>query len=278
MLTLYYQVESIIIVHNLQGTVMHSKSLLRGLFELRRNFRMIGLLPFSLRLMAKLPQFSREIREFLKKGGAIKKLYPILSDYNASAGEAKGHYFHQDLLVAQFIHSAKPRRHIDVGSRVDGFVAHVASFRKIEVFDYRDLNVSEHPNIHFKKFDILGSNLQNITDSLSCLHALEHFGLGRYGDPIDPEGHQKGFKKLIAMLERGGHLYLSVPIGSKSEVHFNAHRILNPTEVLTWSAAELRLITFSYIDDYGYLHRDSNVNTLSAELRYGCGVYTFLKL
>ena len=27
--------------------------------------------------------------------------------------------------------------------------------------------------------------------SLSCLHVVEHVGLGRYGDPIDPDGSKK---------------------------------------------------------------------------------------
>jgi len=29
---------------------------------------------------------------------------------------------------------------VDIGSRVDGFVAHVASFREIEVFDVRPIS------------------------------------------------------------------------------------------------------------------------------------------
>ena len=59
----------------------------------------------------------------------------LLQDYSDNAGQNKGHYFHQDLLVAKMIYDTKPRRHIDIGSRLDGFVAHVASFREIEVFD-----------------------------------------------------------------------------------------------------------------------------------------------
>jgi hypothetical protein len=40
-----------------------------------------------------------------------------------------------------------------------------------------------------------GSTPDGYCDSLSCLHALEHFGLGRYGDPIDPRGHEKGITR-----------------------------------------------------------------------------------
>ena len=58
----------------------------------------------------------------------INFLYPIINEFNDNSGTAKGHYFHQDLLVAQYIFKNKPKKHVDVGSRVDGFVAHVASF------------------------------------------------------------------------------------------------------------------------------------------------------
>ena len=119
-------------------------------------------------------------------------IYPILADKKTESGRIKGQYFHQDLLVAQRIFEKTPIRHIDVGSRVDGFVAHVASFRKIDVFDIRPLE-SKVDNIQFIQDDFINpvNAIDNSTDSLSCLHALEHFGLGRYGDPIDAYGHVK---------------------------------------------------------------------------------------
>ena len=59
------------------------------------------------------------------------RAFPCLRDRYEAGGVASGHYFHQDLLVAQWLNAANPQRHIDVGSRVDGFVAHVAAFREI---------------------------------------------------------------------------------------------------------------------------------------------------
>ena len=123
----------------------------------------------------------------------------------------RGHYFHQDLLVARGIYEADPRRHIDIGSRTDGFVAHVAVFRGIEILDIRQLS-SEVENVRFRRADLmeLPADLVQCTDSLSSLHALEHFGLGRYGDPVDIEGHVKALGNMHHMLERKGTLYLSV--------------------------------------------------------------------
>jgi len=62
-----------------------------------------------------------------------------LDDRFDQSGTASGHYFHQDLLVASRIFINNPEKHVDIGSRIDGFVAHVASFREIEVFDIRSL-------------------------------------------------------------------------------------------------------------------------------------------
>ena len=137
------------------------------------------------------PRFRKNKKEWIAKGGVISRNQMILSDYEGNSGIAKGDYFHQDLLVAKLIYEDQPKRHIDIGSRVDGFVAHVASYRKIEVLDIRPLAKSEHENIIFTQADLMNPKDLGEVDSISCLHVIEHFGLGRYGDPIDIEGQNK---------------------------------------------------------------------------------------
>jgi hypothetical protein len=225
-------------------------------------------------------KYRSDFKKFLDLGGAISHRYPIWSDYRKQAGSSGGDYFHQDLLVASFIHDKKPRKHIDVGSRIDGFVAHVAAFRKIQVLDIRPLSPLGHLNIEFIQADLMTANsLLPKADSVSCLHAIEHFGLGRYGDSIDPEGHQKGFSNLISMLEQGGSLYLSFPIGRQNEVHFNAHRVFHPRDILNWQSSEdLSLERFDYIDDAGNLHQNINLLSKDINVTLGCGIYTFTKI
>lgn len=224
------------------------------------------------------PLFLRNKKKWLRSGGKITNNHMILNDYNKSAGINKGHYFHQDLLVAQLIFQNKPSRHIDIGSRIDGFVSHVATFREIEVFDLRDLPNSAHPNIKFRKVNIM-EHTKNIglTDSLSCLHAIEHFGLGRYGDKIDVDGHKKGLENIIKLIKPNGLLYLSFPIGSKDEVHFNAHRIFHPMSILSYKniSEKIKLERFDYVDDNGELHINSKLENIPKNLKYGCGIYTF---
>lgn len=245
--------------------------------RLHRNFRRVGLLPLNIKLLAQIPRYFQERKTFLDRGGIITNFFPILSDYKESAGSATGHYFHQDLLVSQFIFQANPVRHIDIGSRVDGFVAHVAAFRKIEIFDIRALPSSNHSNIEHAQADLMLNAGHEITDSLSCLHTIEHFGLGRYGDPIDPLGYLVGFKNLIAMLKPGGVLYVSFPIGLSNDVHFNAHRVFHPRDIFSWGTDKLDLLRFDYVDDNGDLHKDFDLLNFEIATSYGCGIYTFRK-
>lgn len=255
-------------------------SLLRSFgFDFARAFR-------SLRA---LPGYRRDLEALKRQLAAsddpfpLGKLYPCLEDRFAASGSADTVYFHQDLLVARRVHRNAPRRHVDVGSRIDGFVAHVASFRPIEVLDIRPLE-STIPNVTFAQADLmqpLGPQWLNSCDSVSCLHALEHFGLGRYGDPIHAEGHRTGFENLVRMLETGGKLYLSVPIGPR-RIEFNAHRVFGIADVLGMIGESLRLDHFSCIDDANVVHEGV---TLTPELvaqncgcTLGCGIFELTKL
>ncbi len=226
------------------------------------------------------PRYLAHRRRFKKAGGMIAHTFPILSDFAEQAGEATGHYFHQDLLVASYIFSAKPELHLDIGSRIDGFVAHVAAFREIQVMDVRELKGLAHSNIKFIQADLTVDNPANrqIADSISCLHAIEHFGLGRYGDPLNPEGHRIGFKNIVKMLKAGGTLYISFPIGEATSVHFNAHRVFHPNEIFTWgNPGELELMRFDFVDDRGELHKSFPLREEVPAVKFGCGIYTFRK-
>jgi SAM-dependent methyltransferase len=160
-------------------------------------------------------------------------------------------------------------------------VAHVASYRPIEIMDVRPLQGTGHKNILFLQADLMQENNAptEITDSLSCLHTIEHFGLGRYTDPLMPDGHQRGFRNLLRMLKPGGLLYISFPIAAKTQVCFNAHRIFAPREILGWptGGCRLELLRFDHVDDAGNLHQDVNLHTKEISDTYGCGIYVFRK-
>lgn len=236
--------------------------------------------PYRLR---DLPAFVRQLKEYVGMGGKVDALFPILFEHRETAGSAKGHYFHQDLLVANFIHTNQPNKHLDVGSRIDGFVAHVAAFMPLDVLDVRPLHSTGHANIQFVQADLMKDidpDWIGKYDSISCLHAIEHFGLGRYGDPLDPLGHLKGFQNLLNLLKPGGKLYISFPIALKNAVEFNAHRKFHPADILNWptKGQQIKLIRFDCVDDAGDLHQNISPHDPSLTYDYGCGIYTFEKL
>lgn len=185
--------------------------------------------------------------------------------------------------MARRIFQRTPDVHFDVGSRIDGFVAHVAVFRKIEVVDIRPLS-SDIPNVTFVQANMMtpvNENLISCCDSLSCLHALEHFGLGRYGDPVLFDGHLRGLDNFHRMLKPGGMLYLSVPIGQQ-RIEFNAHRVFAVNYLLALFEGKYHLKCFSYVDDDGHLHENSSMalrNTANNfGCHYGCGIFELIRL
>lgn len=252
-------------------------TLLRRLFQ---PLVFLGFNPVALKEKRYLPRYWRERRTFQRLGGQVTHNNRILSDYRDNAGVASGHYFHQDLLVASHIYTANPRRHIDVGSRVDGFVAHVAAFRHIEIIDIRPLKPTGHQNIRSLQADLMDDSQPLPTaDSISCLHAIEHFGLGRYGDPIDPNGHKKGFSNLLRMIESNGTLYISFPIGARNEVHFNGQRVFHPLDIFNWpGSSTLQLKRFDFVDGQGLLRQNVDLRGDLPFLDRGCGIYSFAHL
>jgi hypothetical protein len=156
-------------------------------------------------------------------------------------------------------------------------VAHILTFQDVEVLDVRNLT-SSIKGMTFRQADLMQTNTvpHSICDSLSCLHALEHFGLGRYGDPIDPEGHIKGLQSLTKLLKSGGRLLLSVPIG-RERVEFNAHRVFAVETILSLTKVDYKLLSFAYIDDEGIFHEHADY-TKCPNLIYGCGMFELAKL
>ena len=229
-----------------------------------------------------LPAFFFDLYQFKKKYENKIIIKPCLHDKNEEGGVSRGEYFLQDLYVARKIYQKKPEKHVDIGSRLDGFVTHVASYREIEVIDIRPIN-SNIPGIKFHQMDMMSveNDLQSYCDSISCLHTLEHFGLGRYGDPLDVEGHIKGLKNIAKLLKKSGFLYLSVPIGVE-RIEFNANRVFCPEKLIGWAENfDLKLHSLSWISLSG--SEMIEVEDVKSELlglkamQYALGIFIFEK-
>jgi len=228
-----------------------------------------------------LPRYVRDFLRFRSGYAGRIELLPCLHDWYEEGGTTKSEYFWQDLLVARSIFEAKPEKHVDVGSLVGGFVAHVASFREIEVFDVRPIS-TQIPGVTFKQADLMQpvAGIADYCDSLSCLHALEHFGLGRYGDPIDPGGFERGFANMAALLKKDGVFYLSVPVGI-NRVEFNAHRVFDPRSIVKLAAQHaLGLSALTVIQPGGRIETialdEAQLSRLAGQ-RYALGIFVFQK-
>jgi hypothetical protein len=228
-----------------------------------------------------VPKFLRDMKAYRAAGGGLplqsEELFPCLADYQESAGSVDGHYWSQDIWAAKKIHRRRPAQHVDIGSRLDGFVSHLLACEVPVLYvDVRALPIRT-PGLTFVQDDAthLAQFLDNSVESLSSLHVAEHFGLGRYSDPIDPLAHLKFMSSLQRVLARGGWLYFSLPMG-RERVQFNAHRILSPQTVLK-QFDQLRLASFSFVNDVSEMHEDVPVQEAPTSLSYGCGMFEFTK-
>ena len=166
-----------------------------------------------------------------------------------------------------------PSRHVDVGSRID-LVGFLTTRTDVVFVDIRPL----HTNLD-RLEPVAGSVLElpfadRSLESVSCLHVAEHVGLGRYGDPLDPDGTKKAAAELARVLAPGGQLLFSLPVGRPREC-FNAHRIHAPAAIVDMFA-ELELLGFAGVDDAGRFAPDRTLDEL-AGARYACGMFRFTR-
>jgi uncharacterized protein DUF268 len=221
-----------------------------------------------------LPRYVADWLAFRRQAGSwslkVADSYPCLAD-RLPTTPYDPHYFYQGNWLARRLAAAKPRQHVDIGSSV--LTVGVLSAHVPTIFvDYRPL-VVRLSGLNCVAADILRLPFADRSvQSLSCLHVIEHIGLGRYGDPINPDGSRLAAEGLQRLIGEGGTLYLSTPIG-RERVCFNAHRVFAPATILSLFS-QLQLTRFSYVSDGGALHEDVSP-ALVPELDYGCGFFEF---
>jgi hypothetical protein len=200
-------------------------------------------------------------------------MWPMIGEKYAYAGSVSN-YFWQDLWAAKHILKSKGNmNHFDIGSRLDGFISHLlAAGMDVTMIDIRKFP-TKIEGLHTIVDD--ATSLRQIADesieSMSALCSLEHFGLGRYGDPIDPEACFKCFENIQKKLKKGGRLYISLPVG-KERVEYNAHRIFYASTVID-SFSSLKLLEYSCTTQEGIeynvdIHKYDKDNH-NGEYRYG---------
>lgn len=199
-------------------------------------------------------------------------LYPCLQD-NARQTAVDSHYFHIGAWAASRIFRTAPDSHVDIASS-NQFVGMLTAFTDVVFVDIRPLNV-RIPRLVQRPGSILDLPFQSSSvRSVSCLSVAEHIGLGRYGDPIDPDGTDKACLELERILAPGGNLFFAVPIG-RPRVCFNAHRVFDTGQVMSLFQ-NLKLVEFSGVDDTGTYTENMALSDLDAA-EFGCGMFWFSK-
>lgn len=233
--------------------------------------------PFTaLRGVLTYPRYFSEWLRYARMDGAeplhLVNAYPQLHDRTSSTG-IDVHYFYANGWAMRRIVSQQPKHHVDIGSQIM-FVNLLSSILPVEFFDYRPLG-AQLEGLTNRSGDILNLPIATASiKSLSCLHVAEHIGLGRYGDPLNPNGTRLACGEMKRVLAPGGNLYFALPIG-KPTVCFNAHRIHSPETIIEYFS-DLELVELSGVHDNGRFMERVGMDEFH-ESKYACGMFWFRK-
>jgi len=242
----------------------------------------VGIYQF-LRGITLLPAFFSDYRTFAKSAKKSEGRFPLrkrdfflcLFDKTTDT-PFDPHYTYHPAWAARVVARTNPKKHIDIASALK-FSTIVSAFVPVDFYDYRPANL-KLSNLDSKHGDLLSLPFSdNSVESISCMHTIEHVGLGRYGDPIDYDGDIKAIKEMIRVTAAGGTLIFVTPVG-QPRIEYNAHRIYSYEQIMSYFS-DMKLVEFTLIpDDYKETGPIENANPLLvAKQRYACGCFVFTK-
>ena len=197
---------------------------------------------------------------------------PIMNE-KTSATYFDAHYIYHPAWAARILARQNPSLHIDISSSLN-FCTMLSAFIPVDFYDYRPAKL-HLSGLRSERGDLMHLPFEdNSVESLSCMHVVEHIGLGRYGDPIDPDGDLKAISELKRILMPGGSFLFVVPVG-QPKIQFNANRIYSYEQISSYFS-DLQLEQFALVNDRKefILNADSN---LVAQQKHGCGCWHFIK-
>jgi hypothetical protein len=219
--------------------------------------------PFAFRnpfgVLARFGSFFREAAQYRTLPGAepmrFADLYPYLGDKLPST-PVDPTYFYQDTWAARKVFAAGPRFHVDIGSTAL-LVGVLAQFTRVCSLDIRPLTARVGGLMACRGSVLALPLASRSVPSFSSLCVLEHVGLGRYGDPLDPRGTDRAAAELQRVLAPGGDLYVSVPVEGRDRMYFNAHRAFSVASFLA-KFPELALVDSAFVQNHRVLPPDTS--------------------
>lgn len=187
------------------------------------------------------------------------------------------HYEYHQAWAVRCLKKINPKKHVDISSRIT-FNVIVSAFIPIDFYDYRPAKIRNLSDLTCKRADLTDLHFESDSiPSLSCMHTVEHIGLGRYGDKIDPEGDLKAISELKRVVKPGGDLLFVVPVGIP-RIQYNAHRVYSYDMIKNYFS-NFELVNYSLIPDnaidVGIINNAEKTQTDNQ--KYGCGCFWFKK-
>ncbi len=229
------------------------------------------------RRMGRMSSYVREFRSFVAQNDdrfqvSYKDAYPCLSD-KLETTPFDQHYIYHPAWAARILAQTKPASHVDFSS-ILSFASIISAFIPVKFYDYRPAQLQlDNWQSDFADLTNL-SFVDGEFNSVSCMHTVEHIGLGRYGDALDAKGDIKAINELQRVTIEGGDILFVTPVG-RQRIEFNAHRIYGYDLVLEMFN-NCTLQEFSLVPDSGGLVRNANP-AIVAQQEYGCGCFWFKK-
>jgi SAM-dependent methyltransferase len=206
----------------------------------------------------------------------LHRLSPQIAD-KTKITEINYHYIYHPAWAARILAKNKPQEHIDISSFLH-FSTMVSAFIPIKFYDYRPADV-KLSGLYCGRENLLNlSFADNSIKSLSCMHTIEHIGLGRYGDALDPDGDLKAIAELKRVLAPGGSLLFVTPLSGYPRIEFNANRVYSYQQIVNYFQ-DLYLEEFSLIVQEGP-HAGlvfQATEELANQQNNGCGCFWFIK-
>lgn len=204
------------------------------------------------------------------------ELFPCLDD-EVNIHPVDAHYLYHPAWAARKLLEYGIKEHYDFGS-TQAFAAMTSAFTRVVLHDFRMPHILLS-GLVCRSADLMKLDYANDSlPSVSCMHTIEHVGLGRYGDTLNPEGDRVAAKELVRVLQPGGTLIFVVPVG-RSRLQFNGHRIYSFEQVLDM-LQPLELLEHSLIPDTAF--NVGMIDNASPEIInqqvHGCGCFVFRKL